>query len=113
LGLTSLLLLRAPQGGASFDLWKFVSVGASAYDILPSGQQTVFSKVVGKSGSTGNSSHGRVFETSQQTTGSAAIAKDNGYSAWIAFRQWLLRDTNRAESVWFRQTEIDPNSAQR
>jgi len=71
------------QGGASFDLWKFVSVGASAYDILPSGQQTVFSKVVGKSGSTGNSSHGRVFETSQQTTGSAAIAKDNGYSAWI------------------------------
>jgi hypothetical protein len=71
------------QGGANFDLWKFVSVGASAYDILPFGQQTVFSKVAGKSGSASNSSHGGVFETSQQTTGSADIAKDNGYSAWI------------------------------
>jgi hypothetical protein len=71
------------QGGATFDLWKSVSVGASAYDISPSGQQTVFSKVVGKSGSAGNPSHGRVFETGQQTTGSADIAKDNGYSAWI------------------------------
>lgn len=71
------------QGGATFDLWKSVSVGASAYDILPSSQQTVFSKVVGKSGNVSNSSHGGVFETSQQTSGSADLAKDDGYSAWI------------------------------
>jgi hypothetical protein len=68
------------QAGTDVDLWKFFSLGASAYDILPYGQQTVFSKVAGngKSGS-----HGRVFENNQQTTGGADIAKDNGISAWI------------------------------
>ena len=72
------------QAGTSFDLWKFFSVGASAYDVLPSGQQTIFSKVVGQqSGSSSNSSHGRVFENNQQTTGSAEIARDNGYSGWL------------------------------
>ena len=69
------------QGGANFDLWKFFSVGGSAYDIVPSGQQTVFSKVVRGAGK--GASHGRVFQQNQQTTGSADIAKDNGFSAWI------------------------------
>ena len=66
--------------GTNVDLWSFFSAGASAYDILPSGQQTVFSKVAG-SGKSG--SHGRVFEQNQQTTGGADIAKDNGFSAWV------------------------------
>jgi len=69
------------QGGANFDLWKFFSVGGSAYDIVPSGQQTVFSKVVRGAGK--GASHGRVFQQNQQTTGSADIANDNGFSAWI------------------------------
>ena len=71
------------QGGANYDLWKSVSVGASAYDIMPSGQQTVFSKVAGTSGNAGSASHGRVFQSNQQTTGSADIARDNGFSTWI------------------------------
>jgi len=62
------------QGGATFDLWKFVSVGASAYDILPLADGI-------------QQSLGEVREHQQflppQTTGSADIAKDNGYSAWI------------------------------
>ena len=33
------------RGGASYVMWRFVSIGASGYDILPSGQQTVFSRV--------------------------------------------------------------------
>jgi len=66
------------QGGATYDIWKFFSVGASAYDILPSGQQTVFSRVAH-----GTSSHGRVFENNQQTTGSADITKDDGFSTWV------------------------------
>lgn len=73
------------QAGTSLDLWKFFSVGASAYDILPSGQQTIFSKVVGQQ-SGAVPSHGRVFENNQQTTGSADIARDDGYSAWIDAR---------------------------
>jgi hypothetical protein len=69
--------------GTDYDLWKFISVGASAYDILPSGQQTVFSRIVPGSGSAAKGSHGRVFQDNQQTTGSADIARDNGFSAWI------------------------------
>lgn len=67
------------QGGATYDIWKFFSVGASGYDILPSGQQTVFSRFAHGAGG----QHGRVFETNQQTTGSADIAKDNGFSTWV------------------------------
>ena len=67
------------QGGANYDLWKFFSVGASGYAILPSGQQTIFSKVqAGKS-----SGHGHAFENNQQTTGSADLARDHGFSAWV------------------------------
>ncbi len=67
------------QGGANYDLWKFLSVGASGYAILPSGQQTIFSKVVHSS----SSGHGHVFENNQQTTGSADLARDHGFSAWV------------------------------
>jgi hypothetical protein len=67
------------QAGANYDLWKFVSVGASGYAILPSGQQTVFSKV-----QTGNSTgHGHAFENNQQTTGTADLTRDHGFSAWV------------------------------
>ena len=71
------------QGGASYDVWKFFSVGVSGYDILPSGQQTVFSRINTGKGNTGTAHHGRVFENNQQTTGSASIAQDDGFSAWI------------------------------
>ena len=71
------------QGGASYDVWKFISAGASGYDILPSGQQTVFSRVTPGQGNGGTVHHGRVFENNQQTTGGASIAQDDGFSAWI------------------------------
>jgi hypothetical protein len=67
------------QGGATYEIWKFFALGGSAYDILPAGQQTVFSRVAHGAAS----QHGRVFEGNQQTTGSADIAKDNGFSIWL------------------------------
>jgi hypothetical protein len=71
------------RAGANYDLWKFFRTGASVYDILPTGQQTVFSKVAGGSGNSSRSSHGRVFQDNQQTTGSADITRDHGFSTWI------------------------------
>ena len=71
------------QGGASYDVWRFVSVGASGYDIQPSGEQTVFSRVTRGSGNGGRVHHGRVFENNQQTTGGASIAQDDGFSAFV------------------------------
>ncbi len=64
------------QGGASVDVWKSISVGGSLYDILPFGNQTVFSRVTGSSGS---------GATNQQTTGGADIARDNGFSTFVDF----------------------------
>ena len=71
------------RAGANYDIWKFFTVGGSGYDILPSGTQTIYSRVVGANASGGPMSHGRVFQTTQQTTGSADLAKDHGFSTWI------------------------------
>src|SRR5579859_5957806 len=71
------------RGGASYAVWKFVSIGASGYDILPSGQQTVFSRVTPAQVSGGTGQHGPPFLNNQQTTGSSSIAHDDGFSTWI------------------------------
>jgi hypothetical protein len=76
------------RGGASYAVWKFVSIGASGYDILPSGQQTVFSRVTPAQVSGGTGQHGPPFLNTQQTAGSSSIAHDDGFSTWIeAFPQ--------------------------
>ena len=71
------------QGGVKYAVWKILNVGASGYDILPTGQQTVFSKVQGGSSNPASPSHKPVFLNNQQTTGTADIAHDDGFSTWI------------------------------
>jgi hypothetical protein len=91
------------EGGGIFRIREPVSIGASAYAVMPSGEQKVYSKVVpGQTGQTppgqmggrtpaaqgvgaGRGSHG-VFETSSVTVGDASIAKDHGFSAWLTAR---------------------------
>lgn len=71
------------RGGASYQVWKFVSLGASGYDILPSGQQTVFSRVTPAQVGGVAGQHGPSFLRNQQTTGTAGIAHDDGFSTWF------------------------------
>ena len=71
------------RGGAYYDVWKFVRVGAAGYDVLPSGQQTVFSRVTHGQSTGGTGQHGPAFLNNQQTTGTASIARDNGFSTWV------------------------------
>lgn len=68
--------------GAKLDVWKFFSVSASAYDILPAGPQKMYSRLLSRS-SVGSASisHGRAFEHTGVTSGSADLTRDNGYSA--------------------------------
>jgi hypothetical protein len=82
------------EGGATLKVFPMVRVGASLYDIIPSGQQKVFSKLVRRSmavpagpggqpgGPTGRG-HG-AFQTSYETIGGPALVSDNGASAWVA-----------------------------
>ena len=93
------------RGGASVDVWKFISVGAAGYDILPFGNQTVFSRVNGASGN--GASHGQNFQSSQQTTGTADIASDNGFSTWL---DASLNSYVDAEVGYTRSVHYDLNS---
>jgi len=90
---TSLGFLSHFEGGATYKIARRVSAGASAYAITPSGQQKIFSKIFGEaSGGSGAPAPGRgrhghqgVFETASQSIGGADIARDHGFSAWLAF----------------------------
>src|SRR5262245_5244980 len=85
---TSLGLVSHFDGGAKFHLSQVVDVGASAYGVRAAGQQRIFSKLF-KSQSTTSataSSPGtgkRVFETTGETVGTADLANDQGFSAWL------------------------------
>jgi len=72
------------RGGAEVNVWKSLSIGVAAYDILPFGNQTVFSRISKvPTGNGAGATHGRNFQVSQQTTGTADIARDNGFSTWL------------------------------
>jgi hypothetical protein len=78
------------EGGASYKLFRRISVGASVYAIEPAGQQTVISKLVKgqgqNSGSGSGRSHHGVFEEAGTTVGNASIARDDGFSTWLSAR---------------------------
>lgn len=72
--------------GASFRLprVKGINVGGSAYGVLPSGNQKVFSRLVApNSAVVGSGAHDRFFNNAFETTGGPSIDRDNGYSAWV------------------------------
>lgn len=74
------------QAGVGYQVARFLSVSASAYDIAPWGTQTIFSRMVGKSGPPpGMGGAAPVFAVANQTTGSSGIAADNGFSAGADF----------------------------
>jgi len=95
------------QGGVKYGIWKVFSVGASGYDILPTGQQTVFSKVQGGLSNSASSSHKPVFLNNQQTTGTADIAHDDGFSTWIEAKPGSVLDM---ELGFTRSIHYDLNS---
>lgn len=78
---TTLGLTGHFDGGASVRIFPLLNLRASAYAIEPSGQQKVFSKFLSRQSAPGGpgTSHG-VFQTAPETTGSADIARDHGFS---------------------------------
>ena len=90
---TSLGLVGHMEGGVSVPIVQSFSIGGSVYDILPSGQQTIISKLIKRQSSTSlpsppnsNSKHG-VFETSAETVGSSDLARDHGFSTWMQLKK--------------------------
>lgn len=96
------------RGGAAVDVWKSISVGGAAYDVLPFGNQTVFSRVSKMpTGNGAGASHQRNFQVSQQTTGTADIARDHGFSTWLDASLTPYLD---AELGYTRSVQYDLNS---
>jgi hypothetical protein len=82
---TSLGFIAHLDEGAEFRLFRRVSVGGSAYEIVPAGNQKVFSRLVAKGGAAqGAGKHGRVFETAAEASGNG-LTRENGSSAFVAF----------------------------
>jgi len=84
---TTLGFISQFTGGSTIDLGGNFSVGASLYDVLPSGTQKMFSKLVDKNSTSaaGTGKHGRAYELAAETAGDASLTRDNGESVWVEF----------------------------
>ena len=72
------------EGGASYTLLRYYSVGASAYALLPAGSQKVFSRLVSpNSPVAGDANHHRVWNNVFESVGNSSLTRDNGYSGWL------------------------------
>ncbi len=95
---SSLGMVAHFEGGVDLQVWRAVSIGASAYAVTPFGQQKIYSKVKHGQGATqepgSSSGQGKkgVFESQSVTVGDASIARDNGGSAWLDLRPGRVVD---------------------
>ncbi|MFI5104494.1 MAG: hypothetical protein ACHP79_06190 [Terriglobales bacterium] len=97
---TSLGAITHWEEGADYRIIKHTYLGASGYQIVPFGSQTIFSKINGK-GKGGNT-----FDNAPQTTGNG-ITRENGFNTWVAFEPTSLW---RAEVGFTRSITFNLNS---
>jgi hypothetical protein len=88
---SSLGLVGHFEGGTSYRLHPSLSIGASAYSVVPSGEQKIYSRVTKRqsdslpqsSNDTAGQPRVRAFETTAVITDNAGLARDNGVSTWL------------------------------
>lgn len=104
---TSLGFIAHLEEGAEFELVRHFSVGGSAYQIVPEGNQKIYSRLVAKGGTaTGTGKSGRVFQTSATASGNG-LTRENGFNTWVGFepnRFW------RVQVGYTRSTTFDLSS---
>lgn len=95
------------EEGANFELLRRVSVGASAYQIVPFGNQKVISRLA-KQGASGTPGTGKrpPFDVPGVISGSG-LTRENGFNTWVAFEPSKLW---RLEVGYTRSTTFDLNS---
>lgn len=104
---TSLGAVGHFEEGAEYALVRHFSVGGSAYEITPFGNQKVFSKLVqaGQTRSAAGNGHG-VFETAFFSSGNG-LTRENGASTWVTFQPSQIW---RAELGYTRSATFALNS---
>jgi len=90
------------EGGVEYKFWRHLTFGGSAWDVLPIGPQKIYSNLVWQApalfvptaiptgpGSfgyvAGDPNHGRYWNSAFETKGPESIARDDGFSATLAF----------------------------
>lgn len=81
------------EGGTNYRLHRLLSVGASVYGIVPSGDQKIYSRVIKRqntvlsqpSNNTNATGRGkeRAFETTAVIVDDTNLARDHGFSGWL------------------------------
>jgi hypothetical protein len=102
---TSLGLLTHLEEGGEFEVIKHFTVGGSGYEIVPFGNQKIFSKIVGK-GQSGSGKGKNTFDLAAEASG-AGLTRENGFNTWIAFEPTPLW---RVELGFTRSATFDLNS---
>ncbi|HEX7284956.1 MAG TPA: hypothetical protein VF532_02180 [Candidatus Angelobacter sp.] len=90
------------EEGADYEVVKHVYAGASLYQIVPFGSQTIFSRVDQGGGGQGKNP----FDNAPQATGNN-LTRENGFNAWVGFEPNSLW---RAEIGFTRSATFDLNS---
>ncbi len=81
---TSLGFVAHLEEGAEFELFKHVSVAGSAYQIVPEGNQKIFSKLVARGATVTGTGKKPIFATSATASGSG-LTRENGFNTWVGF----------------------------
>lgn len=102
---TSLGLLTHLEEGGEFELVKHFAVGGSGYEIVPFGNQKIFSKLVSK-GQSGRGKGKNSFDLAAETSGTG-LTRENGFNSWIAFDPTPVW---RVELGFSRSATFDLNS---
>lgn len=101
---TSLGAIVHLEEGADYEVVKHTYVGASGYQIVPFGNQKVFSKLVDQGG-TGKGG-GNPFDNAAVSSGNN-LTRENGFNAWVGFEPAPLW---RAEIGFTRSLTFNLNS---
>lgn len=102
---TSLGAITHLEEGAEYEMVKHTFFGLSGYQIVPFGNQKVFSRVV-KQGGQGTGKGGNVFDNTAQSSGND-LTRENGFNTWIAFEPTGMW---RAEIGFTRSVTFNLNS---
>jgi hypothetical protein len=102
---TSLGAIAHLKEGGDFEVVKHTFIGASGYQIVPFGNQKIFSKLVGK-GQSGKGKGNNSFDNNAVSSG-ADLTRENGFNAWVGFEPAPLW---RVEAGYTRSATFNLNS---
>ena len=102
---TSLGAIAHLEEGADYEIVKHTYVGFSGYQIVPFGNQKIFSKLV-QQGGQGTGKGGNTFDKNAETSGND-ITRENGFNTWVGFEPTAMW---RAEIGFTRSTTFNLNS---